>query len=210
MLWFWYRQQLTEVLGQAMADEVIALRAGSVPKAPQAQPIAGIATGPAMLQQQSSPATADNTSDAHASQAAAEVLHDQADAAIPAGSQLADALALNNNRDGKASQEDGTASAIGPAAAESDVEVETDPQDSAASSIAQTAEAQVSHKPALGGDTAAAGRTPPPGVTVLHSNPRFATKPVKPAVDAEHPVVNARKEGVEGSTVASCITKAFI
>lgn len=180
-----------------------------MPEASQAQPIAGIVTGPDMPQQQSSPATCNNASDAHSSQAAAEVLHHQADAVIPAGSQLADSLALNSRHDGKGSQEDGVASAIKSAAADSDVKLQTDQQDSAASSIAEGAEAQVSPEAAggSGGDTAAAGRPPPPGVTLLPSNPRFAIKPVKPAVDADDLVVNGHKAGSEGSTAAHCIRK---
>lgn len=188
-----------------MADEVIALRAGSVPKALQAQPMAGIATGPAIPQQQSSPVMANNASDAHASQAAAEVLHLQADAVIPAGSQLANSLALNSSYDGKASQEEGAASATGSAATDSDVKLQADQQDSAASSIAEGAEAQVSPEAAGGGDKDAAGRTPPPGVIVLCSNPRFAIKPVKPAMDAADLVVNGHEGGSEGSTAAHCI-----
>ena len=188
-----------------MADEVIALRAGSMPEAPQAQPTAGIATALAMLQQQSSPATVNNASNVHASQAAAEDLHHQADAAIPAGSQLADSLALASSRDGKASQEVGVGSAVGSTA--SDLETGTDQQDSAAISVAEGTEGHVSPEAAGGSNTAAAGKMPPPGVTVLRSNPRFAIKPVKPALDADAVVVNGQEEGLEGSTTSCCIRR---
>ena len=203
------RQQLIEVLGQSMADEVIALQAGSVPKAPQAQPIAGIATDPAMPQQQSSPGTVKDAIDVHASQAAAEVLHHQADAAIPAGSQLADSLALNRRHDGKGSLEDDVGSAVRSAVAETDVKLKTDQQDSAIS-VAEGSEGQVSPEAAGGSNTAAAGRTPPLGLTVLRSNPRFAVKPVKPAVDADAVEVNDPEGGLEGSTAALCITDVLI
>lgn len=190
-----------------MADEVIALRAGSTSEAPQAQPVAD--TAPL---QQSSPAAISKGSDAQVSQAAAQVsqadaedLHLQADAAIPAGSQLAESLELVNSDDMAASQKEGAAGAVEVAAADLHVRSATDQQDPADSNTTEGAEGQVAPEATGSSAAAAAVRMPPRGLTVLRSNPRFATKPITPAVDAESTVISGRGGDSAGSTVVCCI-----
>ena len=204
LLCFWCRQQLVEVLGQAMADEVITLRAGSSSEAPKTQPVAD--TAPL---QPSSPAAISKASDAQVSQAAAEDLHLQADAAIPAGSQLAESLARVSSDDEAASQKGGTASAVGSTAADLHVRAESDQQDPPAdSSTAEGAEGQVAPEApeaTSSSPAAAAGRMPPRGVTVLRSDPRFASKPINPAVNTDSSEISGRAGGSPGSNVACCI-----
>lgn len=197
-----------EVLGQATADEVIALRAASVPEAPQALLVAG--TVPA---QRPTPATPSKASDAHASEAAADDLHHQADAVIPAGSQLEQSLAVTSSNDSKRQGNDADAAVSGSdevasrsAVKDAIVPAEADQQDGGASSTAGDADQQAPDS-AGGGHVAAAGRTAPPGVTVLRSNPRFASRPVKSAPDADSPTAD-KPEGdfatAAGNTVSCC------
>ncbi|KAL3159120.1 hypothetical protein ABBQ32_011114 [Trebouxia sp. C0010 RCD-2024] len=191
----YYRQQLVEVLGEATADEVIALRAASVPEAPQAQ--LGAGTVPA---QQATPATPSKASDAQASEAAADDLHHQADAVIPAGSQLAQSLAVTNSDDSERSQGNGADRAVSgsdeiasrSAATDADVLAEADQQDGGASSTAGDADQQ-GPEPADSSYVGASGRMAPPGVTVLRSNPRFASRPLKSAPDADSPAADKPK-----------------
>lgn len=192
-----------EVLGQAMADEVFALRATSTHEAPQAQ----LGPGAAPAQQQT-PAALSKPTDAHASEAAADDLHHQADAVIPPGSQLAYSLAATSSNDRKLSQQDGADDAVlaGSAAADPEVQAEADQRESGASSTAGAADQQATEA-AGSSHMAAAGRTPPPGVTVLRSNPRFASTPKEPAADAVSPVVGKTGEEsamAEGDTAVCC------
>lgn len=197
-----------------MADQVMALRAASTPEAAQAPPVAGTAP------QQASPATSGKASDAQASQAAADDLHHQADAAIPAGSQLATSLATSlastSRNTGKASQEAGAEGAVSPglksasgsAEAVPGVQSEADKQGPAASSTTEEAEDQVAPEAAGSSHMGAAGRTPPPDVKMLRSNPRFATKLIKQGPDADGSVVNSHEGGsakTAGSTVYHCV-----
>lgn len=183
-----------------MADEVIALRAGSTSEAPQAQPVAD--TTQLKL---ASPAAISKASDAQVSQAAAEDLHVQADAAIPAGSQLAESLALVSSDDTAAGQKDGAASAVGSTTADAHEGSATDQQGPSASGTSEGVKAQVAPEGTSSSAAAAAGREPPHGLTVLRSNPRFASKPITTAVDAESIVISGGGGGSAGSTVACCI-----
>lgn len=184
-----------------MADEVIALRAGSTSEAPKAQPVTD--TAPLKL---GSPAAISKASHAQVSQAAAEDLHLQADAAIPAGSQLAESLALVSGDDMAAGQKDGTAAAVGSTAADLQVGSATHQQDPLAdSSTAEGAEGQVAPEATGSSAAAAAGRMPPRGLTVLRSNPRFASKPINTAVDAESTVVSGGGGGSAGSLLSSLL-----
>lgn len=180
-----------DVLGQATADEVIALRGHMSPEASASQPDAALAS-PA-----GTAAAINATVPSQAAQAAAEDLHNQAAAAIPHDSSLAQTLTSAEKDQGPAATA-GTTTDI-PAADEQSVPA----------AEAETAAAQADSADAV--DLKAAGRMvdaddsghvsndacpiaapqasvrsklASSGVTVVRSNPRFASKPPREESDA--------------------------
>lgn len=178
-----------EILGQDAADEVIAMRGQLTADAPAGQSQAA-AAGPASKQPK-----ATNGSRPHIQgQAAASELHDQAAAAIPQGSQLAQALACTNTD-------------LAAATSGRDAQDQTDdapkpdlPIEHVSSDLAGVSEGDSADVAQTGpaGDTAVdpvapSSKLASSGVTSVRSNPRFASKPVKEEPFAVQPVVEANK-----------------
>ena len=198
------RQQLVDILGQATADEVIALRTPVASEIAAAQPASGVDR-----HQQSGTAPIGKATDSQTSQAAAADLHDQASAAIPAGSQLANALADADTASISISKHSGppavsvislsTAAAAAAAATVDSVKTEADTAQLSQPGVdaAVEAEAQVKAEAASSTPWPAAGRPSPSAVTVVRSNPRFASKPIKlePAADSQEPEPADKAEG---------------
>lgn len=180
----WYRQQLIDILGQATADEVIALRGQITPEAPitqhgTAQPATAAATASATSQ---------------AEQAAAADLHDQAAASIPQHSQLAQSLASADPIQASAAAADANTgideareqpgAAIDELASQEEAgAVNARPgSDNKLADDQQDTDASTANRPAAAGkppQAAVASKLASSGVTVVRSNPRFASKLVK-------------------------------
>lgn len=201
----YYRLQLVNILGQDAADEVIAMRGQLTADAPADQSQAA-AAGPASKQ----PKATNGSRPQIQGQAAASELHDQAAAAIPQGSQLAQALACTdtdlaaaatNGRDAQ----DQTADAPKP-----DSPIEHVSSDLAG--VSEGDNADVAHTgPA--GDTAVdpvapSSKLASSGVTSVRSNPRFASKPGKEEPVAVQPVVEANKAAASAEDKAGAHASA--
>ena len=189
-----------DILGQATADEVIALRASITPESAPAQP----AAASALLKQPGS-VSVGHVTDSQASQAAAADLHDQASAAIPAGSQLADALADADSASTGGSKRSGLpavtdiplTAAAAPAVSSGNSEAGIAQLSQSDVDAAEKAEAQVKAVAASSSPPTAASKPSPSGVTLVRSNPRFASKPIKlePTADSQEPEPSDKAEG---------------
>ena len=205
-----FRQQLVQVLGQATADEVIALR-GQTAEPPAAEPVAAKADT-ADWQPPSNSVTEAGSS--QAAQDAAMELHEQAAATISDSSELPQTAASE-----PPSAEDVAVSDQGPldeAARAAQTDLTGASADSG--SVERTAAGDLtgvdSETQGSGAQAAAAGASTPSQapaanrteldrVTVVLSNPRFGTKSVKQEADAKQPAVKSEETlaAVEGDSV---------
>lgn len=167
-----------------MADEVIALRGQITPEVPVSQH--------GTAQPATAAATASATSQAE--QAAAADLHDQAAASIPQHSQLAQSLASADPIQASAAAADANPGSEQPGAAIDELAsqeeagaVDVRPgSDTQLADDQQDTDASTAIRPAAAGkppQAAAASKLASSGVTVVRSNPRFASKPVKEDAD---------------------------
>lgn len=178
------RQQLVDVLGQATADEVIALRGQLRPEASASQPDAALASTAKAA------AATNATVPSQAAQAAAEDLHAQAAAAIPQDSSLAQILTsaatAGTTTDIPAADEQPLAAVKAePAAAQAGA---ADAMDTKASDRMVDADdgGDVSRdtRPVAAPQALASSKLASSGVTVVRNNPRFASKPPREDSDA--------------------------
>ena len=207
------------ILGHAAADDVIALRA-SLPQ--EAAPVQSAVSGVLPLANVMASAAKPTDTQA-ASAAAADDLHEQADAAIPAGSQLAASLAdadsqiktgsqATDSTPGRDDMLPNSASSAGQVKSEYDA-TQSDPSalvQGNAHVDAETAQDAAFKATAVNSTSKHAGSRPlPSGVTVVRSNPRFASKPIKQEIDAQEymgssPESTVKAEG--GLPCCNCIT----
>ncbi len=184
------RQQLVDVLGQATADEVIALRGHMSPEASASQPDAALAS-PAGI------AVATSATVPSQAAQAAEDLHAQAAAAIPQDSSLAQA-STSAEKDQVSAATAGTTTDIPVADGQSPAAVKAEPAAAQADS-ADAVNPKAAGRMADADDGAHVSRNASPiaapqalarsklassGVTVVRSNPRFARKPSREELDA--------------------------
>ncbi|DBB12023.1 TPA: hypothetical protein ACH3X3_006138 [Trebouxia sp. C0006] len=187
----YYRQQLVDVLGQAIADEVIALRGHMSPEASASQPAAAPAS-PA-----GTAAAINATVPSQAAQAAAEDLHNQAAAAIPHDSSLAQTLTSAETDQGSAATA-GTTTDI-PAADEQSVPAAEAEMAAAQADSADAVDLKAAGRmvdaddgghvsndacPIAAPQASVRSKLASSGVTVVRSNPRFASKPPREESDA--------------------------
>ena len=179
-----------DVLGQATADEVIALRGHMSPEASASQPDAAPAS-PAGIA-----AAINATVPSQAAQAAAEDLHNQAAAAIPHDSSLAQTLTSGKDQVLAATADTTTDISVAdgqslaavkaePAAAQADSADAVDPK--AAGRMADADDGgHVSNdaSPIAAPQASARSKLASSGVTVVRSNPRFASKLPREESDA--------------------------
>lgn len=177
----YYRQQLVDTVGQVTADEVIALR-GQSPEAPASQPDAALAS-PA-----GTAASMSATVPSQAVEAVAEDLHDQAAAAIPQDSSLAQtptsedmvsADTAGTTTDMPAADEQALAAVKAePAAAQAGSADAVDPKAAIRRADAgDGAHVNQDASPIAAPQASARSKLVSSGVTVVRSNPRFASKP---------------------------------
>ncbi|DBA89641.1 TPA: hypothetical protein ACH3X2_004535 [Trebouxia sp. C0005] len=183
----YYRQQLVDVLGQATADEVIALREHMSREASASQPDAALAST------DEAAAATSASIPSQAAQAAAEDLHNQAAAAIPQDSSLAQTLPPAE-KDQVLAATAGTTTDISVADAQSPAAVQAEPAGSAEAintkafdSVADADDSgHVSNdaSPTAAPQASARSKLASSGITVVRSNPRFASKPPREESDA--------------------------
>ncbi len=180
-----------DVLGQATADEVIALRGHMSPEASASQPDAALAS-PA-----GTAAAINAIVPSQAAQAAAEDLHNQAAAAIPQDSSLAQTLA-SAEKDHVLAATAGTTTDIPVADGQSPAAVKAESTAAQAGSV-DAVDPKAAGRMADADDGAHVSRDASPiaapqasvrsklassGVTVVRSNPRFASKLPREESDA--------------------------
>ena len=183
------RQQLVETVGQATADEVIALRGQMSPEAPASQPDAALAS-PA-----GTAASMNATVPSQLVEAVAEDLPDQAAAAIPQDSSLAQ---TPTSEDMVSADTAGTTTDIPAADVQALAAVKAEPAAAQAGS-SDAVDPKAAIRRADAGDGAHVSKDASPiaapqasarsklvssGVTVVRSNPRFASKPPREESDA--------------------------
>ncbi len=180
-----------DVLGQATADEVIALRGHMSPEASASQPDAALAS-PA-----GTAAAINATIPPQAAQEAAEDLHDPAAAAIPQDSSLAQTL-TSAEKEHVSAATAGTTTDIPAADGQSLAAVKAEPaaaQAGAADAVDSKAAARMADaddgghvsrnaSPNAAPQASARSKLASSGVTVVRSNPRFASKPLREESDA--------------------------
>ncbi|DBA94232.1 TPA: hypothetical protein ACH3X1_001855 [Trebouxia sp. C0004] len=185
----YYRQQLVDVLGQATADEVIALRGQMSPEPSASQPDAALAS-PA-----GTAAAIKTNVPSQAAQAAAENLHDQA--AIPQDSSLAQASTSAEKDEVLAVTADTTTDI--PVADEQSLAAVKAESVVAQAGAAEAMDTKFSGRmvdadnsghvskdtsPTTAPQASARSKLASSDVTVVRSNPRFASKPPVEDLDA--------------------------
>ncbi len=200
-----------DVLGQATADEVIALRGQMSPEASASQPDAALAS-PAGIT-----AATNAIVPSQAAQAAAEDLHDQAAAAIPQDSSLAQTPS-SAEKDQVSAATAGNTTDIPVADGQSLAAVKAEPaaaQAGAADAVDSKAAARMADaddgahvsrdaSPVAAPQASARSKLASSGMTVVRNNPRFASKPPREESDAVQSG-NAQETAAAAKGARSCL-----